>query len=249
MQEEEEEEKKKKKKRRNVDLSGMSVIEMSVQHTLGIMSTRHNLSGVGLLTTLGVGTILTGVTRVTRGDEWLDGCQVIGLISGSLYIMVSITYLEVQVRSMMASFEHCIMMHMKQLTQYYSIVIASGVKQHLSNHALHPTYHCILLGPPILQSTILDPHKNHSTPIKCTSNDHSLFWFSLHLIVERPLCEFKLSERKLPRKWKREGLMISKQVMKHSWTWVHRSWLSCWAQPRADHQGHKIHIIINVKVR
>ena len=69
MQEEEEEEKKKKKKRRNVDLSGMSVIEMSIQHTLGIMSTRHNLSGVGLLTTLGVGTILTGVTRVTRGSE------------------------------------------------------------------------------------------------------------------------------------------------------------------------------------
>jgi hypothetical protein len=42
-------------------------------------------------------------------------------------------------------------------------VIVSGVKQHLFDQSLQPTYHCIIFGPPLLKATILDPHKNHST--------------------------------------------------------------------------------------
>ena len=51
-------------------------------------------------------------------------------------------------------------------TNAHNIVnsIASGVKQHLFGQSLHPSYHCILFGPPLLQSTILGPHKNHSPP-------------------------------------------------------------------------------------
>jgi hypothetical protein len=44
-------------KRRNVDLSGIGVIEMPVRSTLGIMSTGHNIGGARLLTTLRLGTI------------------------------------------------------------------------------------------------------------------------------------------------------------------------------------------------
>ena len=43
---------------------GISMIEMPIRPTLDIMSTGHNISGVGLLTPLGVGTIETGVTRL-----------------------------------------------------------------------------------------------------------------------------------------------------------------------------------------
>ena len=42
----------------------ISMIEMSVRPTLDIMSTGHNINGVGLLTPLGVGTIETGVTKL-----------------------------------------------------------------------------------------------------------------------------------------------------------------------------------------
>ena len=52
---------------RNIDLSGISVIEMLIQSTLDIMSTRHNISGIGTLTPLGVGTTVTRVTKVTMG--------------------------------------------------------------------------------------------------------------------------------------------------------------------------------------
>ena len=52
--------------RRNVDLSEISVIEMSIRPTLGIMSTGHNIGGAGLLTPLGVG---TRQTRMTMGIE------------------------------------------------------------------------------------------------------------------------------------------------------------------------------------
>ena len=58
----------------------------------------------------------------------------------------------------------CIQIHTKWLTQWHPKVIASGVKQHLSNQSMHPTYHCILFGPPLLQLAISGPHKNHSTP-------------------------------------------------------------------------------------
>ena len=53
------------RERRNVDLSGINVIEMSVRSTLGIMSSGHNISDARLLTPLGVGTIETRVTQVT----------------------------------------------------------------------------------------------------------------------------------------------------------------------------------------
>ena len=49
----------------NVDLSGINVIEMPVQPTLDIMSIGHNINGARLLTPLGVGTIVTKVTKVT----------------------------------------------------------------------------------------------------------------------------------------------------------------------------------------
>ena len=52
-------------KRRNVDLSGISVIEMPVRPTFGILSTGHYIGGAGLLTPLGLGTIVTRVTKVT----------------------------------------------------------------------------------------------------------------------------------------------------------------------------------------
>ena len=59
--------------RRNVDLSGIRVIEMHVRLTLGIMSTGHNISGAGLLTPLGVGTIGPEVTKLA---ECWCGCNV-----------------------------------------------------------------------------------------------------------------------------------------------------------------------------
>ena len=57
------------RERRNVDLSGINVTEMPVRPTLGIMFIGHNISGAGLLTPLGVGTIVTRVTKVTMGIE------------------------------------------------------------------------------------------------------------------------------------------------------------------------------------
>ena len=54
---------------RSVDLSGISVIEMSVRPTLGIMSIVHNINGARLLTPLGVSTIETMVTKVTMVIE------------------------------------------------------------------------------------------------------------------------------------------------------------------------------------
>ena len=48
------------------------MIEMHVQPTLGIMSTRHNISGARLLTPIWMGTIVTMVTKVTVGTKWLD---------------------------------------------------------------------------------------------------------------------------------------------------------------------------------
>jgi hypothetical protein len=51
--------------RRNVDPSRINVIEMLVSPTLGIMSTRHTINGVGLLTPLEEGAIITKVTKVT----------------------------------------------------------------------------------------------------------------------------------------------------------------------------------------
>ena len=61
------------------------MIEMHVRPTFGIMSTRHNINGAGLLTPLGVGTVVTTVTKVTMGTEWLDGfciggVSVVGLL-------------------------------------------------------------------------------------------------------------------------------------------------------------------------
>ena len=48
------------------------MIEMLVRLILGIMSTGHNVSGAGLLTPLGVGIIITKVTKVTMGTVWHD---------------------------------------------------------------------------------------------------------------------------------------------------------------------------------
>ena len=56
-------------KRRNVDLSGINVIEMLVRPTLGIMSTGHNINGAGLLILLRVDTIVTRIFKVTMGTE------------------------------------------------------------------------------------------------------------------------------------------------------------------------------------
>ena len=76
-----------REKRKHVDLSGMSVIEMPVRPTLGIILTGHNINDAGLLTPLGiiltghnindaglltplgVGTIVTKVTKVIMGVE------------------------------------------------------------------------------------------------------------------------------------------------------------------------------------
>ena len=49
--------------------SGISVIEMPVRPTLGIMTTGHDVGGARLLTPIGVGTIITSVTEVTMGTE------------------------------------------------------------------------------------------------------------------------------------------------------------------------------------
>ena len=53
-------------KRRNADVSGIIVIEMHVQPILSIMSNGHNISGVGLLTPLRVGTTKTMGTIVIK---------------------------------------------------------------------------------------------------------------------------------------------------------------------------------------
>ena len=45
-------------------LDRISVIEMPVRPTLDIMSSGHNISGAGLLTPLGVGTIGVGVAKL-----------------------------------------------------------------------------------------------------------------------------------------------------------------------------------------
>ena len=45
----------------------INVIEMPVRPTLGIIPSGHNNSGAGLLTPLGVGTIVTMITKVTLG--------------------------------------------------------------------------------------------------------------------------------------------------------------------------------------
>ena len=50
----------KEEKRRNVDPIGISVIEMPIRPTLGIMCTWHNISGAWLLTPLRAGTIVSG---------------------------------------------------------------------------------------------------------------------------------------------------------------------------------------------
>ena len=51
--------------RKNVDLREINVIEMPVRPTLGIMSTRHNISGARLLIPFRVGTLVTKVTMGT----------------------------------------------------------------------------------------------------------------------------------------------------------------------------------------
>ena len=56
------------------------MIEMPVRPTLGIMFTRLNIIGAGLLTPLGVGTIVTRLTKVTMGAECL-GDPYIGGVS------------------------------------------------------------------------------------------------------------------------------------------------------------------------
>ena len=63
----------------------------------------------------------------------------------------------------------------KRLTQWHLKVIASGVKHHLSSQPLHPTYHCIFLGPSFLPLANLGPHKNHLPLVECTRSGHSLF--------------------------------------------------------------------------
>ena len=57
-----------------------------------------------------------------------------------------------------------IRIHTKRLTQWHPKVIPSGVKRVLSGQSLHPTYHYVLYGPPLLLLTNFDPHNNHSTP-------------------------------------------------------------------------------------
>ena len=108
---------------RSVDLSGISVIEMSVRPTLGIMSIVHNINGARLLTPLGVSTIETVVTKVTMVIEWLEDLLVAGLVwlcccrgqcsfffvgwppshkTSHAVVYCSITCLVVRVRSLMA---------------------------------------------------------------------------------------------------------------------------------------------------
>ena len=55
---------------RNNDLIGINVIELSIQPTLGIMFTGHNICGAWLLTPLGVGIIVIKVTKVTMETKW-----------------------------------------------------------------------------------------------------------------------------------------------------------------------------------
>ena len=53
-----------RRERRNVDPGRISMIEMPVRPTLDIMSTGHSISGAGLLTPLGVGTMGARVTKL-----------------------------------------------------------------------------------------------------------------------------------------------------------------------------------------
>ena len=55
-------------------------------------------------------------------------------------------------------------MHIKWSTQWHAKVIPSGVKQDLYAQSLHPAYDYVLFESSLLQSVILEPHKNHSTP-------------------------------------------------------------------------------------
>jgi hypothetical protein len=82
------------KERRNVDLSGIGVIEMPVQLTLGIMSTRHNINDAQLLTPLGVGTIINRVTKVTIGIEstWTPKITIMEVTFIEINIVASINF-------------------------------------------------------------------------------------------------------------------------------------------------------------
>ena len=55
--------------RRNVDLSGINVIEMPVRLTLDSMSIGYNISSPGLRIPLGVGILVIRVIKVTMGSE------------------------------------------------------------------------------------------------------------------------------------------------------------------------------------
>ena len=52
----------------------------------------------------------------------------------------------------------------KRLTQWHPKATASGVKHHLSGQSLHPTYHSILFGPPLLLLAFSGLNKNLFTP-------------------------------------------------------------------------------------
>ena len=73
-------------------------------------------------------------------------------------------YLYNRVSLIRASNILCIQMHTKYLTQCCPKVIPSGVKLSLLGHSLHPTRHCILFGPTLLQLAIMGPHNNQFTP-------------------------------------------------------------------------------------
>jgi hypothetical protein len=64
------------------------MIEMHVCPTLGYMFTGHNISGVGLLSPLRVAVIVTRVTEVTMGTEWLDDLCIGGVSGASVVVLL-----------------------------------------------------------------------------------------------------------------------------------------------------------------
>ena len=67
-------------------------------------------------------------------------------------------------------------------------MMLNGVKHDICGQSLHPTYHRILFEPPLLQLTILDLHKNHSTPSPVHGCGRSPFSISLPLYLSHTLC-------------------------------------------------------------
>jgi hypothetical protein len=70
-------------------------------------------------------------------------------------------------------------MHIKRLTQWNPKAIPSDVKQDLSGQPMYPAYHCLILGPSLLQLVILGPHKNQAIPSLVHKYSSGLSTFSI----------------------------------------------------------------------